>query len=225
MVFIISQARAGSNLLTNYMNQIPSVKMLYEELAPYMYKDGNDYPHYKNNIVRLQRSYPGNYVGCKILYGNFDQQKPEFRQDMLDFVFNPNNKIILLKRRNTTEWAISRELARVSNDWVNYKDKIAPSITIDALEVTWLKQSLEGYEDFLEDKFSTFRGSLKTVYYEDLIKDKLGTVHDISRWLGVGPPRWISDGDFKKQASKDIYNRITNLEEIENIFGIPVDRS
>lgn len=152
-------------------------------------------------------------IGFKL----FAKQLP--KHDILNLITNPDYKIILLRRQNMLQAAISYEIAKMTGQWnlIDAKD-FAIKANITRLK-HFIKDNKESIRIFRKHLHKNNKKFLE-IHYEQLYT--LDTVNKIFKFLGV---KEYKNYEFQnsKLNNAQRYHMISNAEEIEHKLGSPTN--
>lgn len=233
---VLSHPRSGTTYLTNYILASHSEVHCYDELFFLSDTTKNwlnlighntmkDFPfnYYKkyissnyslkryliNYTKKVQKFTGKNIIGFKLFPAQLKKNEIEYL--LVDQLI----PIVLLKRKNIIQSAISYQIAKITGQW-SYKNKDdLEKFSIDTFEI-------EKFIKFNFDRLLFFEKLLikhdipfYKCYYENLFQ--LESINRVFNFLDVPPISEIPKGD-KKLNTPDRYKKIINLKEIENKF-------
>ena len=135
-----------------------------------------------------------------------------------------SDRIFHLYRANKTERFISDYFSFELKDWVNYSDKLGEHLYIPVEMALGFKEFDDRIESEITERYLADYPGVMRVSYEDFIANKDYYVSKVVKHVGGSPIKEPKPSKYyKKQANKDMYRRIHNLHEIEEVFGTPVN--
>jgi predicted glycosyltransferase involved in capsule biosynthesis len=131
---------------------------------------------------------------------------------------NPEMKFILLRRKNSTKAMIDCAWSNISGNW--HVTTTQAEFKQFKIDVNWAKGWLtssnliyNSWKLTLDDKNINYL----EVFYEDLYENLDDGIHNICDFLGVKNVKlWPI---FKQSTTDDIYNNITNRDDVNKEFG------
>ncbi|WP_286761122.1 Stf0 family sulfotransferase [Salegentibacter sp. UBA1130] len=212
---IIAAPRTGSNWLVSLLNSHPEITC-----------EGEKYKNIKGqstlkiwNKIFSRRSKRNKYVGFKLLYN-----QPPDHQDKSIWEIIKNDQdifIIHLKRNNLLASYVSLQIGYKTGIWKENEGtktleekKHTKVINIDpedcesyfSLVTDYWKEVSESYEEhpYIE------------IFYEDLVKDKQGTINEVFNAMHLDAHNVSSD--MEKQNKESLEDLIEYYEELKRYF-------
>jgi LPS sulfotransferase NodH len=223
-VFVVTCPRSGSNLLIDYLQQLPGVQSLSEVLNWGMNIGPPKCLHFKRAIRHIRLSMQTLKTplrGCKIFLRELANYRITI--DDLERAFPAANYIVLY-RENLADQYVSQKAAELTKQWVLVPGMERKRATI-AVDPTHFQQHCaqmrSGYETVLAHPAVRERGVVVT--YNELTRDPSWCLREvICPLLNVpdAPPRSL----LCKQNLEPLSERVTNYAEVEGLFQSPIAR-
>jgi LPS sulfotransferase NodH len=222
-LFVLATYRSGSNLLLDYLNHLAGVKCLAEVLCctlPYGLARSQHRPDTAlAHIRRSLHAVKSPIRGCKLM---LDQLSAcELPLDVLDAAF-PRAKYLVLYRQSLAEQFLSRQAARVTQQWilVDGQEYQQPRIAIDTESIrTFCNSTRQAYHEILDHAWLGHRGVLLS--YEELAADpETCLAAKICPLLGVSPNR--PQTSLRKQNTLSFEERVANYREVASVLHSPL---
>lgn len=226
---ILTQARCGSELLVNLLDDHPQVTCLAE-----LFSHVTGHPERFNTFLdRLPKAYDrtdpkvlsalaGAYLdavfaadeprwtGFKLLVEQMDRH-PYVADHLFGRSGDPVS-VIRLIRKNELKVLLSREGARQRNMWhtTGQVDRVPVEMPVGETLLACLRAIREANKRILETA-PDHRGMV--VAYEDLLRDREGTVRTVQAFLDV--PAHAAQSPLKKITSDSLSQAMANYPEVE----------
>src|SRR5262245_40346164 len=222
-LFILATYRSGSNLLLDYVNHLPGVKCLAEVLCvtlPFGLARSQQRPdkallHIRRSLHALKSP----IRGCKLMLDQLTACRLPL--DVLDAAF-PRANYIVLYRQSLAEQFLSRQAARVTQQWilVDGQEHKQPRIAIDEQSVrSYCTSVRQAYSDILDHAWLAQRGVLLS--YEELATDPATCLAErICPLLGVPPTQ--PKTSLRKQNTLTFEERVANYREVASVLHSPL---
>jgi hypothetical protein len=236
---ILAHARSGSSTLLNLLDVHPQIKMITEPFNPDRGPErenswpGGPYRAYlnefqKDNEEEFQvclNSIFSDYTGFKHLYYQLG--------DKLNYyLLNNVDKVIFLTRKNLLQAAVSADISTQTKYW-NGPDRHAVDRFSGNINLDYIKGLMEfhahgnkRWRDYLQDQKIDFTEiTYEDIYLNKPIPKKVKQIQQLFSFLGYEPTkapraRLKDHLDIKhKMSSRELYNRISNIHEVERLFG------
>ena len=210
---VLGRSRTGSSLLLQFLNSHPHIYALDEIFSKL---NGRDYKKIINSAFSKYPYYI-NAVGFKIFYYHpLDTDDCDIWNELANI---QGLYVIHLKRRNILRTLISRKLA----DLWGYT-----SYTLTSHTAQTIKKVISFTFNELENGFQSTRAAesradvmfganpLLTIYYEELVRDRVVTFRKITDFLDV---RYVQPkAIIRKQYPEKSSDIVTNYEELKRAF-------
>ncbi|MGQ0633589.1 MAG: hypothetical protein ACT4QC_03175 [Planctomycetaceae bacterium] len=219
-VFILTTARSGSTLLTDYLNSVPEVTMASEVLSPTL-PCGLPAREISKRVVLRHiaaslNAQPGRIVGAKLLLRQLalhnltlDDLRGEF----------PEARYLVLYRASLAEQYVSFQAARDTGKWVGRSraESFGGTLTISPEEfIEFCRRQRDAYNAILSCLWLPECGRL--ISYEALARDaQLVFDQTVFPLLGI-PPAPIKT-QMKKQVDRPLSEVINNYNKIEEVLA------
>lgn len=212
--FVIASARTGSNLLMDYLNQIPGVHCLSEILnwrSPIAPSPRTSSAGAIRHIRRSLQSVRTEHRGCKLFFSHLN----DFGLGMRDLeVAFPGAKYIVLYREALAEQFVSLEIAQLTDQWLLLpgEKRKQLSITVDPNALRdFCHATRRDYQQLLSHTAIHHRGSIFS--YEQLIENPVQSMQEhVCSLLGV---RSIEPkAALRKQNPEPLAARVTNYASV-----------
>jgi LPS sulfotransferase NodH len=223
--FVIATARSGSNLLIDYLNQIPGVQSYWEILChtlPEGPRKRQLPPKRALRHVRYSLQTLNSPIrGCKFLLCQLANCK--LTLGSLETAF-PSAKFIVLYRESLAEQFVSFRSAVETKQWVLYGAQEAKQARpmIDSADFERYCVGIrQRYEHVLAHPSLCERGALLS--YEELTADPTGCLRQrVCPLLGVPEiePRTV----LRKQNPQPLADRVANYSAVEALLTSPLAR-
>lgn len=225
---ILTMPRSGSTLLADLLNSHKKISchdevfhilnsfVVSKEKDPRLNFKKNTRIFFFKKVASYLRTNKNELLGCKILIGNFFNEKNiQLSGRLKEYVLKDKKlKVILIRRRNSVRRYISNVSARKNKIW-HIKNNISKQKKIEF--------DFKEFLNFVKDEEKTlakfyknldYKERLLEVYYEDIYgKDKENSLKKIQEFLGVEYQDLRSD--FKKINNFDVSEMISNYEEVK----------
>jgi LPS sulfotransferase NodH len=222
-LFIIATARSGSNLLRDYVSQLPGVACRSEVLcthrpfgiSPRQYNPSAALKHIQRSLLSLQAP----ICGCKLMLTQIAACRLTI--DTIDAAF-PEARYLILYRRSLGEQFLSRESALVTGQWLlrDGEARKQAGVRLDPAKLrSFADQTRQAYEKIVSYVPLQERGVLLS--YEELTGDPAACFHaSICPLLGVPPmtPKSV----LRKQNVLPLAERIVNYHEVAGLLNSPL---
>lgn len=228
---IICRKRTGSNFLVSLLQSHPKIRAFGEVFS----EDDQiywGYPSYSSpEILQIRQKAPIKFlehivfrdflqstkvVGFKLIYQEEQNSNYEI---ICEYLRNIKNlKVIHLKRRNILSNYVSLEMAKKTDVWIKLHNKGNHDLKLkvnykDCLEYFQKTRALEKEYELV---FSKRSQQIHTIYYEDLVANKVKAIEDIQKFLRVECLPLISY--TKKQEKRPLSEIIINYNELKEKF-------
>ncbi len=220
--FVIASARTGSNLLVEYLNQIPGVHCLSEILnchSPIAPSRRTSPAGAIRHIRRWLQTVRVRHRGCKLFFNHLDDFRLELRD--LEAAF-PGAKYLVLYRESLAEQFVSLEHARLTDQWLLHpgEQRKQRSITVDPAALRKFCDDMRrDYQQLLSHPAIHHRGSIFS--YEELIEIPVHTIEQhVCSLLGV--PSIEPKAPLCKQNPEPLASRITNYNSLAALLTSPL---
>jgi LPS sulfotransferase NodH len=222
-LFVLATYRSGSNLLLDYLNHLQGVKCLAEVLCPTLpYGLARSQQRPQAALAHIRRSLHAHKApirGCKLMLDQLSACRLPL--DVLDAAF-PRAKYIVLYRQSLAEQFLSRQAARVTQQWilVDGQEHKQPRFTIDTESLgSYCTSIRQAYREILHHAWLAQRGVL--ISYEDLAADPAACLSDkICPLLGVPPTQ--PKTSLRKQNTLTLEDRVANYREVASVLHSPL---
>lgn len=208
---VLTRSRTGSNMLMSLLNShsnISAHREIFQRL------NGRDYKSVLSSFFGDADPFV-KVKGFKIFYYHpMDDPKSRIWDALTS---DRDVKVIHLKRENILHTLISRKLAQNSDVWYAKEQQRveAPAsicFTLDELRkgfVQTIRWQINGDKMFRKNH-------LLVVYYEDLIRDRLGELEKILDFLGA--EKTVLNTDLVKQNTWSCREIVSNYDELKYAF-------
>ncbi len=222
-LFIIATARSGSNLLRDYVSQLPGVACRSEVLcthrpfgiSPRQYNPRSAMTHIERSLLSL----PGPIRGCKLMLTQMDACGLTI--DAIDAAF-PEARYLVLYRQSLAEQFLSRESALLTGQWLLFDGEVRKQagVQINPAKLrSFADQTRQSYEKILRYSPLQQRGVLLS--YEELSGDPAACFHErICPLLGVEP--LTPKSSMRKQNVLPLAERVINYREVADLLDSPL---
>lgn len=229
--FTIATARSGSNLLTEFIGQLPGVQTHYEvlcHLAPegprtLRLKSSKSLRHIRYSLQMLDAP----VRGCKLLMHQFaccglsvDKLERAFSSPAY---YSPP-KYIVLYRESLGEQYISLQTAMATNQWAVYAGEESKQalVRIDPAEFRRYSETVQRfYRELLAHPAIAQRSILLS--YEQLARDPAGCLRQgICPLLNV--PTHEPTSTHRKQSTRPLSERVANYSAVAALLNGPIGR-
>jgi LPS sulfotransferase NodH len=220
--FVIASARTGSNLLMDYLNQIPDVHCLSEILnwrSPIAPSPRTSPAGAIHHIRRSLQSVRTAHRGCKLFFSHLNDFGLAVRD--LEIAF-PGASYIVLYREALAEQFVSLEIARHTDQWLLLpgEKRKQLSVTVDPGALRdFCHATRRDYQQLLSHTAIHHRGSLLS--YEELIEDPAQSMREhVCSLLGVRPvdPK----AALIKQNPEPLATRVANYSSVGALMASPI---
>ena len=223
--FIIATARSGSNLLVDYLNQVPGVQSLWEVLChkvtegPFRCRLP---PKRALRHIRYSLQTLNSYTrGCKLLL--YQLANCKLTLGSLETAFT-GARFVVLYRESLAEQFVSFRSAVETNQWALYsgqKSKRARPVIYPAEFEQYCAGIRQRYEKVLAHPSLCERGTLLS--YEELADDPARCLRErICPLLGV--PAIEPRTTLCKQNPEPLADRVANYSEVATLLTDPLFR-
>jgi LPS sulfotransferase NodH len=222
-VFVLATHRSGSNLLIDYMNRLRGVQCHSEVLCltlPYGLSPAQCRPEVAvRHLRRSMHTLTAPVRGCKLM---LDQLADcGLTLDALDQAF-PGAKYLILYRSALAEQFLSRQAAKVTDQWVllDGQERKEARIHIDAGNLrAYCADIRQAYREILDHAWLSERGVLLS--YEQLAADP---VHCMSEWVCplLDVPASQPETMLRKQNVLPLEQRVANYREVSALLASPL---
>jgi LPS sulfotransferase NodH len=220
--FVIASARTGSNLLVEYLNQIPGVHCLSEILnwrSPIAPSPRTSSKGAIRHIRRWLQTVRTAHRGCKLFFNHLDDFGLELRD--LEIAF-PGARYIVLYREALAEQFVSLEAARLTDQWLllpGEKRKQHP-ITVDPAALRrFCDVTRRDYQQLLSHPAIYHRGSIFS--YEELVENPAQSMQQhVCSFLGVQAIE--PQAPLCKQNPEPLAARVTNYSSVGALMASPL---
>jgi len=224
---IVSEGRAGSNLLINLINQNSEIACYNELYHPSEVGAGPENRHTVNSnrlYLIFRRFMPTTFLKVVFLkkrnyksvgFKYILSQSKFIRESVL---FDEDIQKVILTRKNILRGEVSRQIAWKTNHWFSYKDsKDCESISFDIKKFFENRDRWNKLVDELKNGLEERGQAYINIYFEDLISEKQQTIlNDIYDHIGVSrlkvDPKTIKTKRQNPYGLKDI---VENYDELE----------
>jgi LPS sulfotransferase NodH len=222
---ILTNGRTGSNLLVDYLQQNPRIRLYGEIFGTYYLGQ----PIVTEMIRRqgsaafldrmLQRTLTESHVGAKILYAQIEgpygdnRGLPGLRDAGNALTQNRDIKIIHLKRDNLLDVVVSMALAKKTKSYVG-RDYGDTTVAIDPDKCGALLETLRSQEEKYRAQFAEH--TYLEVTYEDLVANPDAVIADSFQFLNVAPVPVQSR--LRKQNHAPHQRVISNYRDLKTAF-------
>ena len=218
--FTIATARSGSNLLIDFINNLPGVQTLWEVLCnsvpegPHRarIRPAKAIKHIRYSLQTL--SAPRR--GCKLMLHQL--ARCALTIDDLENVF-PGAKYIVLYRQSLAEQYVSLQAAMTTNQWAVFDGRTGQStlVRIDPAELrSYCDRIRQGYRELLTHPAIAERAVLLS--YEELTKDPATCLRDcICPHLEV--PSSAPTSTLRKQHPQPLAERVANYKAVAELVN------
>ncbi len=232
--FVIGAARAGTTTLYNYLSQHPAIFLPrvkecnffsdVESLDQEVYQDPKPNRFYHMKIIRSEKKYQSLFQEAEN-HQIIGEISPSYLWDLSTAAriqeHNPKAKIIV-SLRNPIERALSHYLMHYNTGYekeVSFEDALkSESNPIWGGGNNYLEMS--EYYDQIKQYFELFKpDQIKVMVYEEWIRNPVGHLNDIYKFLGTDPYIAYSE-TAHENPTKNIKNR-----EILNFLRQPAIKS
>jgi len=220
--FVIASARTGSNLLVEYLNQIPGVHCLSEILnwrSPIAPSPRTSTAGAIRHIQRWLQTERTALRGCKLFFNHLDDFGLELRD--LEIAF-PGARYLVLYREDMAEQFVSLEAARLTDQWLlraGEKRKQLP-VTVDSASLRrFCDDTRRDYQQLLSHPAVHHRGSIFS--YEELIENPAQSMRQhVCSFLGVQPIE--PQAPLRKQNPEPLAARVANYASVGALMASPL---
>ncbi len=220
--FVIASARTGSNLLVEYLNQIPGVHCVSEilnRLSPIAPPSRTSPAGAVQHIRRWLQTVRVEHRGCKLFFNHLHDYRLTLRD--LETAF-PGAKYLVLYRESLAEQFVSLEQARLTDQWLLLpgEQRKQTSITVEpALLRRFCDDTRRDYQKLLDHPAIYHRGSVFS--YEELTETPDHTIErHVCSLLGVPPIQ--PQAPLRKQNPEPLASRITNYNSVAALAISPL---
>jgi LPS sulfotransferase NodH len=224
-LFVLATYRSGSNLLIDYLNQLPGVWCYGEALAPQLAIGPRraDLPPAAalGHLRRSLQAVKSPVRGCKLMLEQLADCKLSAGEIAAAF---PGAKFIVLYRESLAEQYLSGRSAHATKQWLVPRGQVArrARVTVDPAELTrfceWMRRS---YSAVVSDPVVARHGTLLS--YEELTSDpqrclteRIGPLLGI---LSIEPQTRLT-----KQNPQSLAERVENYAEVAELLTSPACR-
>jgi LPS sulfotransferase NodH len=220
----VATPRSGSNLLVDYINQLPHVQSLSEILNFGLEIGPKKCLHYRqaiNHIRYSMQTLQTPYRACKLFLRDLANYR--LTLDDLESAF-PEPNYLVIYRQNLAEQFVSHKQAKATQQWIllpGEKRKKA-AITIDPAELRKYSNDLRrGYDEIIAHPAVRERGTILS--YEELTEDPARCLREkICPLLGV--PAIEPKTALRKQNVQPLADRVANFDEVAALVASPLCR-
>jgi len=223
-VFVIATPRSGSNLLIDYLRQLPGVECHAEVLNWGVPTGPKKFLHAQKVIVHLQQSLQTLQAanrGCKIFLSELEHYRLTIGD--LENAF-PEPYYLVLYRENLAEQFASIQAAKQTQQWILLPGQKArkAQVTIDADELNdYCHAMRRGYAAFTSSTAAANRTALLS--YEQLTTDPAGCLRNIVCPL-LHVPYVELTTTLRKQNPDSLQDRVTNYHALASVLNGPMCR-
>jgi LPS sulfotransferase NodH len=219
--FVIASARTGSNLLVEYLNQIPGVHCVSEilnRLSPIAPPPRTSPAGAIQHIRRWLQTVRTEHRGCKLFFNHLYDYRLTLRD--LETAF-PGAKYLVLYRESLAEQFVSLEHARLTDQWLLLpgEQRKQTSVTVDPVALRrFCDNARRDYQQLLAHPAIHHRGSVFS--YEELIEIPAYTLEQqVCSLLKV--PSIEPKAPLRKQNPEPLASRVTNYNKIAALLTSP----
>jgi LPS sulfotransferase NodH len=222
-LFIIATARSGSNLLRDFVSQLPGVACRSEVLcthrafgiSPRQYHPAAALKHIQRSLLSL----PGQIRGCKLMLTQMAACRLTI--DTIDASF-PEARYLVLYRKSLGEQFLSRESALLTGQWLllDGEARKQAGVHIDPAKLrSFADETRQAYESIVSYAPLRERGVLLS--YEELTGDPAACFRErICPLLGV--PAMTPKSAMRKQNVLPLEQRVVNYHEVADLLNRPL---
>ncbi|MBW8884505.1 MAG: hypothetical protein JF612_06945 [Planctomycetia bacterium] len=220
--FVIASARTGSNLLVEYLNQVPDVHCLSEILnwrSPIAPRRRVGAAGAIRHIRRWLQTARTPNRGCKLFFNHLD----DFRLNLPDLeAAFPGAKYIVLYRESLAEQFVSLEQARLTNQWLllpGEQRKQRP-VTVDPVALRkFCDDTRRDYQQLFSNPAIHHRGTIFS--YEELFENPGRLMGEqVCSLLGVGAIQ--PKAPLRKQNPEPLAVRVENYSAVAALIASPL---
>ncbi len=225
---ILGVPRSGSNLLRGLLNDHPDIlvhnevfcaiapvretSLLWEKRPRVPYQKGHIAPYLEEHVFPKDPE-GKKVIGFKLFPSHIDYlERGEREWEAIRGI--PDLRVLLLRRENYLDIALSAELANRSMQWISTgQSPPEPAPMVLPINVLlWYFHTMEKHYRTLEERT---RGlDVLPVTYRDLAGQTQETMSNVQRWLGVDPLLLKPDPPMFKQRMVPRSTVILNYEEL-----------
>ncbi len=220
--FVIASARTGSNLLVEYLNQIPGVHCVSEilnRLSPIAPPPGTSPAAAIQHIHRWLQTVRTEHRGCKLFFNHLHDYRLTLRD--LETAF-PGAKYLVLYRESLAEQFVSLEHARLTDQWLLKPgdQRKQTSVTVDSAALRrFCDATRRDYQELLAHPAIYHRGSIFS--YEELTEIPAYTIEQhVCSLLGV--PSIEPKAPLRKQNPEPLASRVANYNSAAALLLSPL---
>jgi len=228
---IICRKRTGSNFLVSLLQSHPKIRAFGEVFS----EDDKihwGYPSYSSpEILQIRHKAPIEFiehivfrdflkstkaVGFKLIYQEKQSSNCKIIYEYLHSL--KNLKVIHLKRRNIFSNYVSFKMAIKTDIWIKLRNEGSNNLKLkidyeDCLDYFQQTRALEKKYELL---FSNPSQQIHTLYYEDLVTNKVKAIEDLQEFLEVECLPLVSY--TRKQEKRPLSEIVINYNELKEKF-------
>jgi len=221
-VFVVTNPRSGSNLLIDYLGQLPGVQSLSEVLNWGLEIGPRKCLHFQRAVRHIQLSMQTLQTplrGCKLFLRELENYR--LGVDDLEKAF-PAAYYIVLYRQNLAEQYVSQKAAEMTKQWILLpgQERKRASVTVnpDVFE-RHCHETRRGYEEVLAHPAVRERGVLLS--YDQLATDPSRCLRDVICPL-LAVPASQPRTNLCKQSVEPLAERVANYTEVAALLNSPL---
>jgi LPS sulfotransferase NodH len=220
--FILATCRSGSNLLLDYLRQLPGVAGHSEVLCPLL-AIGPTRAHLpvRQAVRHIRLSLQTKRLpirGCKLMLHQL--ANCQVKMEHLDDAF-PSARYLVLYRQSLAEQFVSLRLAETTQQWFLKpgEQQKQPRIVIQPAELRWYCDWIRaGYQNVLGHPGLAERSAILS--YEELTTDPVRCLRDSICPLLELPETQIQT-QLRKQNTKGFAERVANYADVKDLLDGP----
>ncbi len=221
-LFIIATARSGSNLLVDYVRQLPGVACRSEVLcthrpfgiSPRQYNPSAALTHIRRSLLSLRAP----IRGCKLMLNQLAACR--LTMESIDSAF-PEARYLVLYRQSLTEQFLSREAALLTGQWVLLDGDVRKQtgVHVDPEKLrSFADETRQAYSTILS--YGPIRERSAVLSYEELTENPAACFHQhICPLLGVKPT--TPQSAMRKQNVLPLAQRVVNYHDVAELLQSP----
>jgi LPS sulfotransferase NodH len=222
-VFLLATARSGSNLLLDYLKQLPGVACHSELLcthrrfgiSPRQMNPETALAHIQRSLHSLQAP----VRGCKLMLNQLANCRLTI--DALDAAF-PDARYVVLYRQSLVEQFLSRESALLTGQWVllDGERRKPARVHIDPVQLrSFADETRQFYATILNH--APLRGRSALISYEELTDNPAACLKDRICPL-LGAPQAMPRTLMQKQNVWPLEHRVLNYRDVASLLHNPL---
>lgn len=223
-VFVVTCPRSGSNLLIDYLGQLPGVQSLSEVLNWGLKIGPKKFLHFQRAVRHIQLSMEllkTPLRGCKLFLRELENYRLTIND--LEAAF-PKARYIVLYRENLAEQYVSQKAAEETQQWILLpgQQRKRTSVTVNPIAFErHCQDARRGFEEILASPAIRERGVVLT--YEQLASDPALCLRELICPL-LDVPTITPKSNLCKQSVEPLSSRIANYAEVAALVHSPVAR-